>query len=162
MAMFVFKGLDEYVLRLSKLEKMTKEVAGKAIYAGADVMADAIRKNIDSIPVVDFRKRGSSDSLLRGITSLQKKGLQDGFGITPMKEENGFYNVKIGFDGYNKVKSDKHPAGQPNQMIARAVESGTTFRAKHPFVSPAVKATKAVAEQEMAAVLNEEIEKIME
>lgn len=161
MAMFVFKGLDDYIVKLTKLNGMTKAVAGQAIYAGAAIMADAVRKNIDDLPVVDFRTRGSSEKLIDGVTSLQKKGLQDGFGITPMKEENGYYNVKLGFDGYNDVKSDKHPGGQPNQMIARSVESGTSFRKKHPFVEPAVKATRKETEQKMAEVLEQEIEKIM-
>ena len=162
MARFTFQGLDRYVMQLNKLKGMSEETAGKVIYAGADVVADAIRKNIDSLPVVDFRKKGSSSSLIDGVTSAQKKGIQDGFGITPMKEENGYFNVKLGFDGYNTVKSKKYPQGQPNVMIARAVESGTSFRKKHPFVSPAVKATRSEAEKRMAEVLEQEIQKIME
>lgn len=162
MASFVFKGLNEYVKKLNNLQSMSREVAGKAIYAGADLMADAVRKNIDALPVVDFRKKGSSQNLIDGVTSAQKKGLQDGFGITPMKEENGYYNVKLGFDGYNTAKSKKNPKGQANQMIARAVESGTSFRKKHPFVSPAVKATRSQAEKKMQEVLEAEIQKLMD
>ena len=47
-------------------------------------------------------------------------------------------------------------------MIARAVESGTTFSDKIPFVRPAVNASKARAEKAMVETLDEEINKIMD
>lgn len=34
MATYQFKGLEEYALKLSKLRDGSREVAGKAIYAG--------------------------------------------------------------------------------------------------------------------------------
>lgn len=40
------------------------------------------------------------------------------------------YNVKIGFDGYNNIRSKRWPQGQPNQMVARAIESGTSWMSK--------------------------------
>ena len=51
MATYQFKGLEEYALKLSKLRDGSREVAGKAIYAGAKIVADAVRENIKSLPV---------------------------------------------------------------------------------------------------------------
>ena len=99
--------------------------------------------------------------LVDTMTLPQKEGLLDGFGISRMKDDDGFVNVKLGFAGYNATRTDKYPQGQPNALIARAVNSGTTFRKKTRFVDKAVSASKKSAEAAMDAACNREIEKIM-
>ena len=160
MAYLKMKGLKEYELKLSRLEANTEKIAGNAIYEGAKIVADEIKNSINSLGVEKSHK-GTSDNLLSGITEDQKQGLKDGFGIASMEYKNGYYSVKLGFDGYNNTKTKKYPKGQPNVLIARAVESGTSFRKKNPFVRPAVRRTKAKAEQTMAKVIDEEITKTM-
>lgn len=161
MAIFTFKGLEEYELKLSRLEAATEKIAGKAIYAGAGVIADAVRKNISSLPNVPPKKAyGTAAAPISGVTSVQKVGLLEGFGISKMELTNGYYHVKLGFDGYNRTKTQKHPGGQPNQLIARSVEGGTSFRSKYPFVSPAVRSSRKAAEQKMKEVLDEEINRM--
>lgn len=159
-ARFAFKGLEEYSMRLAKLGDQTERVAGRAIYAAADVVADAMRQEIDKIPVQNgFVKQGE---LRTGIPAPAKRGLQESFGITPLeKDSGGFYNVKLGFDGYNSIKTKAHPNGQPNQMIARSVNGGTSFLAPHPFVTTAVRKARKPALQKMEEVLDEETKKIM-
>lgn len=156
-----FKGLDEYALKLSNLGDKTEEVAGTAIYEGAKIVADAVKANIQQLPTVDFRARGTSENKLDGVTELQKKGLDESFGISTMQNSDGYFNVKLGFDGYNAVKTQAHPGGQPNQLIARSIEGGTSFRQPHPFVAPALRKTRKAALQKMREVIDEEINKIM-
>lgn len=163
MATITFKGLEEYERRLSRLGNQTKEIAGKAIYAGAAIVADAIREGIDALPAVNdvdgtHAWRAGEPAPL---TKKAKIGLQEGLGITPMGDDNGRLNVKIGFDGYNGLVTKKYPKGQPNVMVARAVESGSSIAKKRPFVRPAVNASKARAEAKMAEVIDEELAKIM-
>lgn len=161
MARMRMKGLDEYLLKLSRLNKATPELCGKAIYKGAGIVANAVKASIEELPVIKG-EHGSADHPIDGVTPVQKRGLLDGWGISPMRNDNGYINVKLGFDGYNATKTEKFPNGQPNQLIARAVESGTSIRVKHPFVSPAVRKSHKAAEGAMAEVLDEEIKKIME
>ena len=78
-----------------------------------------------------------------------------------MRDDNGFINVKLGFDGYNATRTKKYPRGQPNVLIARSVNSGTTFRKKTKFVDKAVNSAKKAAEAAMDAACSREIEKIM-
>lgn len=163
MARIRFSGLEEYEKKLSALGTQTEEIAGKAIYAGAAVVTDAIRDNIERLRAVPdkaglFAYREKSPAPL---TQTAKQGLLDGLGITPMQDDNGYYNVKVGFDGYNALKTKKYPQGQPNQLIARSLESGSTIAEKRPFVRPAVNASRKQAEAEMSRVIDEEIEKIM-
>lgn len=160
MAVIRFKNLEEYELRLSALSKHTQEICGRAIYQGAKIVTDEVRKGIEGLPVI--RGYGTqSNPLPGGVTAAQKEGLLDGLGITPLAEKDGFYNVKVGFDGYNKTKTAQYPQGQPNQLVARGAESGTSWKGKSPFVRPAVTRAKPEAEKKMAEVLDDEINKIM-
>ena len=159
MAKITFPGLNHYKLMTSQLSKGVDDIAGKAIYAGAGIVADAIKENIKALPIV--RGYGTEkDPLPGGVTAPQKAGLIDGLGISPMQNDAGYLNVKIGFDGYNATKTEKYPQGQPNQLVARGVESGTSWKQKKPFIRPAINASKSRAEAEMARILDQEIEKI--
>ena len=159
MAKITFPGLNDYELMISKLSKGVDDIAGKAIYAGAGIVADAIKENIKALPIV--RGYGTAENPLPGgVTAPQKAGLIDGLGISPMQSDAGYLNVKIGFDGYNATKTEKYPQGQPNQLVARGVESGTSWKQKKPFIRPAINASKSRAEAEMARILDQEIEKI--
>ena len=138
----VGKGIDEYISQLQNLEFQSEDLIGKAIYKGADIVADAIKANIQGLPA-------------SACSDVEKAGLLNGFGIARMQDEGGYFNVKAGFDGYNDDVTKKWPRGKPNSMIARSIEGGTSWKPKHPFIAPAVRATKDAAEKAMA----EEIEK---
>lgn len=163
----VGNGLDKYVEELNKLAKNTSEVLGKSIYVGAGIVADEVRKNIEKIPVSNSSRRGTQSDPIDTITSAQKTGLLQGFGISGMATRDGITNVKLGFEGYNSqvattsVKAKWTDKRQANIMIARSVEGGTSFRRKHPFVAPAVRATRKEAEAAMAEQLDKEIEAAM-
>lgn len=160
MARFEFGGIDTYIKQLNKLQQSTKDdVVGKTVYAGAAVVADSVRRAIQALPVGDGRAQGGG--LVDTVTLPQKAGLLDGFGISRMKDDDGFVNVKLGFAGYNATRTKRYPRGQPNALIARSVNSGTTFRKKTKFVDKAVNSAKKAAEAAMDAACSREIEKIM-
>lgn len=140
MARLRFQGLAEYERQLSQLQRGTDEIAGKAIYAGAEIVADAIKQNIQGLP---------------SKTGTTRQGLLEGFGVAPLQDDSGYLNVKIGFDGYNAK-------GVPNALMARLFESGTSKVPKHPFVRPAINSSRKRAEAKMAEVLDKEIKKIMD
>ena len=154
MASWKFEGLDEYLRQLERLQTDTESTIGKAIYEGAGIVAKACASAIDSLPV---RNQYKDD----GITSVQKAGLKEGFGISHAQTDGDYRHVKLGFDGYNKQKTKNHPNGQPNSMIARSINSGTSWRKKNPFMDRATKASKKDCETAMRLVIKKEIEKIM-
>lgn len=165
--MVIGSGLDSYIKTLEELDIKTDALLGKAVYDGAKIVADQVRSNIKALPVSNSKKRGSVANQIDSITTAQKDGLLQGFGISKLKTQDGLVNVKLGFDGYNsQVSSTAKKSGaknshQPNIVIARSVETGTYFRKKHPFIAPAVRATKAAAEKAMADKLDQEIAKVM-
>ena len=133
MARMTFKAGDEYAIKLSKLAAGSDAIAKKAIYQGAKIVADKIKANIP---------KDTGD-------------LAESFGITKIDvDSDGDWNAKLGFDGYDRD-------GVPNQLKARAIESGTSKLPKKPFVRPAVSATKKQAQDAMGRVIEEETKKIM-
>lgn len=159
MAKITFTGLEHYMAKLEALEKNSEGIAKQALYEGAKIAADEMRNSVDDIPVQE--KWGTKANPAKGIKAEQKKGLQEGLGISTMRNDDGFINVHIGFHGYNSIKTKRYPSGQPNAMIARSLESGTSFLRKTPFVAKAVRKTKTKAEAKMKEVFESEIEKIM-
>ena len=162
MATLKMQGLEEFERMLSNLSSMetVQTICGKTIYEGARIVADAVKTEIAEIPTFEGYTHGSENNKLVGITRRQKEGLVKGFGITPMRNEDGYYNVKLGFDGYNNVPTRKLPSGQPNVMIARAINSGTSFREKNPFMDRAVRKSRKKAEEVMIKTAESEFKKL--
>lgn len=165
MAKFKFEGVDEYVSKLVSLSRVSEGVIKRAVYEGAGIVGDAILDAIRALPETGagYPKRGYFPTqTVRGVTAEQKQGLLDGFGYAKMENDNGYINTKIGFDGYNATKTKKYPNGQPNALIARSIESGTSKHQKTPFVRPAISKAKAKAEAAMAASVDKDINNTME
>lgn len=157
---------DEYLAKIDKLSALTKDrVCGRAIYAGAAVAADTIREEIKGLPTAEHEGKpwfGTPEHPARGPSTAQKKGLLDSLGVTPMADDGkGFLNVKAGFDGYNSEKNKLWPKGQPNQMVARSVERGTSFMTANPFMKRAVSKCRKRVLAAMIKAADREIEKIM-
>jgi len=161
MAKFQFEGVDDLIAEYSKLYDNTEEMIGKAIYQGAGVVFKSIQQAVDGINTDDSHEFGTSDNPKSGPTSIQKQGLIHSLGIAKMRNDGGFRNVKIGFDGYNYVKTKTWPKGQPNAMVARSIESGTSWMSKQPFMRKAENSSKRRCEQVMADTIDKELTKIV-
>ena len=162
MARISFNGHADYALALRELEFAAEQgaVLEKAVEAGGAVVADEIRRRLDALPTDTFRFLDEGEKF-EGLPVVHHLDLLDSFGLTPpQRDRKGFVNVKAGFDGYGSKKTKAYPKGIPNQLLARAVESGSSVRRKTPFVRPAVNATRKEAVEEMDWVVRAEIEKI--
>lgn len=169
MARMTFKSGDEYALKLSRLASGADAAAKKALNAAAGIVTDRIRSNLQALkedvePTLKEKKYHylAPGESFNGIPGYQKQDLLDSLGITPVKVDNdGNYNVKVGFDGYGSQPTKTYPKGLPNQLAARATESGSSIRPKQPFVRPAVKKSKKEAIEAMNKVIEEECSLIM-
>lgn len=157
------KQLEDYASRIERIGSRSGEICGKAVYEMASIVADKIRSNLEAIHA-DPDTEGLAawkEKRKAGLTYSEKQGLLDGLGISKLEDDNGYLNVKIGFDGYNRIKTRKYPNGQPNVLIARSLESGSTVRDKHPFVRTAVNAARAEALKACEKIIDEEMQKII-
>lgn len=157
----VGKGLDNYIAYLQKINLASEEMIGEAVYDMAKIVADKVRANIEALPAVS--NAANIATYKQGVSRLsepEKQGLLEGFGVSAMQNDDGYMNVKLGFDGYNSVKTKKYPNGQPNALIARVTNSGSSYRQKTRFVDKAVSATRKQAEEAGQAKIDEKIKAI--
>ena len=162
MAKITFKGSSVYFEKLQQMERhfLKDSTIENAVRAGAAVVADKIRNNLEALPEVSFEHLQEGE-IFHGLPKGQKKDLQDSFGLAPiLRDKRGFVSTKAGFDGYGSYPTNEYPQGVPNQLLARSVESGSSVRQKMPFVEPAVKATREKAVTAMEKVVDDEMKKI--
>lgn len=153
------RELEKYEANLLSLYTLSRTMIGEAIFDGAGVVADAVKASIETIPVDN--RYATGNATLYGISEEQKQGLREGFGIAPMRNDNGYMHVKLGFDGYNSVRTKKYPNGQPNSLIARSVNTGTSFRQRFPFIDNAANQSRSAAEQKMIQKFEDSVNKVM-
>ena len=159
MATLTFKGIDEYTDKLEQAQKHATGIIKRAVYDGAGVLADEVRRQIQTLPVQ--RTNPPSGEHLNGVFSYEKDGLLNSMGVAKIRDDAGHIGTRIFFDGYNRMKSKKYPNGHPNSLIARSINSGTSVRAKIPFLNRAVSKARAKVEAAMQARLDSDLNKIM-
>ncbi len=111
MAKMTIVGMDDYARKLSQLGQASVAISRKAVYAGASVVADEVKKRLeDNIRDTTYvgKKPGG------GVKSDKSTGdLVESLGVAPIGVDGrGNTNTKIGFDGYDSN-------GVPNALKAR-------------------------------------------
>ena len=98
-------GAEEYALKLSRLGSASEGITKKAVYQAADVVADAVKANLQAMPVVDnnYNIYAYQQHKKARMSEAQRDGLVESFGISRMQNDGGYINVKLGFDGYNSI-----------------------------------------------------------
>lgn len=163
MASITFKGFEEYAKKLEQLQNVLAEktIQEKAVAAGAAIVADKIRENLEALPTDRYRHLRPGE-VFEGIPEEQKQDLRESFGLSPIStDKKGCMNTHAGFDGYGSAPTRAYPKGLPNQMVAAATENGSSVRRKHPFIRTAVRATRNAAIEKMDKTLEEGIKKII-
>lgn len=162
MAKVEMRGMDAYLSELRKLGENTAPVCKAAVYAGAKVVADEMKRATQALDRVTDAEAMAAwhEGRPVKISVSQKIGLVKSLGIAPITDKYGVVSTKIGFDGYNDVKTKRWPNGQPNALIALACESGSSAMIKQPFVRPMLKRVEAAALEAMEQAANKKLEKL--
>lgn len=147
-------GLEDLNTVLSNLDKKTEDALKMAVYDGAHEVFEEVKRQIAALP------EGDSKSKHRDITAKQKQGLLSGIYGSKIRTTEGGIFEHISFTGYNNVKTAKYPNGQPNVLIARSIESGSSYMNKHAFMSKARTASRVKALAATKRTFDAEINKI--
>lgn len=162
MAKIVMTGMSEYIRELENVAWATSDICKAVVYRGAAVVADEIKAGIRGLRVVS--DKDALAAYQKGVPTLisytQKKGLLESFGVARIQESYGYVSTKLGFDGYNEVITNEWPNGQPNQLIARACESGSVAMIKQPFMRPSQNRVKNKALDAMRDTADKELKKL--
>jgi len=150
LAKMTIVGIENYTKELDELAGECGKLFGQVVYYGAEVVADAVKESIHGLPI----REKNSKTRPKGVTVVEKQGLLDSFGIAKMQKNGDKFDVRLGFDGYNE--DDK-----PNSMIARSVESGTSWLVKTPFIQNTARKMKPKAQERMREVFDNGVQDIM-
>ena len=158
MARIKFTGFQDVLAQFERLYGGSPELCKAAMQAGCAVIGNAQKAAIQGIPT-DRRKY--VPGMRTGILPEAKQALIDSYGIAPIREKGGGYERKTGFDGYNGIRTDRWLKGQPNAMVARSVEAGTSFLRPYKFMDKAAKGAQAQAEQAMQDALDKKASELV-
>ncbi len=163
MAKMKVTGFDGFEKKLNTLSAdLEGKVIKATIYDGAAIIADEIRSRIEALPFDKWRYLHKGDAF-SGISNTNKQDLLNGLGIAPIgRNTSGEYDTNVGFDGYGSVPTKAYPKGLPNQLLARAIESGSSVRSANPFVRKAYNAVKSKAQEQMTKTAKKEIDKLVD
>jgi len=136
MATIKFEGIDKYAKLIADIGEHAEAICKAAVYDGAGIIADSVR--------AEYRHYQHPYA--------KNNDLLDHMALSPMRNDNGFINTKLGFDGVLEN-------GAPAALVARVLESGNSHQQKKPFIRPGVNRAKARAEAAIAAQLDKQLER---
>lgn len=156
------EGMEEYLRLLDLNYKQLERICGRSVYPGAGLAYKECRKRLEAVRTDDtlFRFSEKYGRMRRGITTRQKQALIESLGIASLRQKGGAFDVKLGFDGYNDIVSDRWKNGQPNAMIARSLNAGTSFMEAQPFMDQTIEAVRHPAEQKIEQQFYKELQKL--
>ena len=141
-------GLEEVNRIMAQLGNRAKEVARGALYDGAGVMADAITRAVDGIRTEPFQYAAGGKTRLP--SPEEKEALKGKTGIAKFRDTGEEVNTIVGINprsGYADVNGKQKPV----PLIARSINSGTSFMKKQPVIRKAVTQNREAVEQAITA-----------
>lgn len=156
MAKIVSVGFDDLIKQFDAVATHSGAIASKALYAGAGLMADKLRKSLDNIQTEESRKHKT-----RMLLPYEKEALQRGLSINKFTQDKArdFTETAVTFHGRTNHRTAKYPDGVPTILIARSINAGTTFRRKNRWFQNVVSRNRKEAEKTMVTTAELEMKK---
>ena len=136
-------GMVEISELLDKMEKQAPKVASKALYEGAGIMAEEIKQQAQEIKTAPFKYAKDGQRL----PSPEEKGIviAAGMGIAKFDKNGTEIDTSVGYR--NAGYADLNGKKKPIPVIVNAINSGTSFMNKQPFIRKAANSggKKAIA-----------------
>ena len=148
-------GIEELRRKLTDLGDRAEEVAAKALYAGAGVMANAYRNAAASVRAQPFRYAVFKK---RDPSFEEKAAIQGQTGIAKFDKSGSEVQTSVGLKGSGYVTI----AGKQKAVrkIANAINSGTSFMNKQPVFRKASTQTAKAASAAIVAKADQLIAEI--
>lgn len=150
-------GMEELSKVLEELGEAAPAAAASALYEGAGLMAEEIRKGAEAIRTEPFRYTRDGTRL----PSPEEKEivLAAGAGIAKFDKDGTEVNTSVGYraSGYADLKGKTKPV----PLIVNSINSGTSFMQKQPFVRKAARSGGPKAMDKMQKSIEAAFEKII-
>ena len=153
---FQVSGMEELTARMEKLPGEALHIAAEGLYEGAGVVADAVSSAVNGIATEKFKyaaggkKRKPSPEEKALLTSAKK-------GVAKFRSNGTEVQTSVGMQnaGYGNINGKSKPVPQ----IANAINIGTSFMQKQPFMRKAFSTAKSAATAAIERKITEELEK---
>ena len=165
------EGMDELIHAMEKLPDKARKIAAEGLYEGAGVVADQVSAAVRGIATAPFKyAKGGTKRLpspeekailmnaRHGVAKFRNNGLRidtsvgfqnSGYGaITWNHAKTSASRTKYKMGGKGKMVHASQGTGQsmkPVPLIANAINSGTSFMTKQPFLRKAFSKSKGAA-----------------
>lgn len=137
-----WEGADELLRKMDKLPEKAAKIAAEALYEGAGVVADALSESVHSIATEEFKYAAGGRK--RKPSPEEKAILESAkHGIAKFRNDGTVIQTSIGYQnaGYAKLGNKTKPI----PLIANAINHGTSFMQKQPFIRKALSQNQAKA-----------------
>ena len=154
------EGIVELSAMLAQLGEKAQGIAAQGLYEGAGIMAEEIRKGADSIRTEEFHYAVFPAATQRLPTPEEKAIVQEaGAGIAKFQKNGSEVNTSVGFRnaGYAMLKGKSVPISK----IVNAINSGTSFMKKQPFVRKAASSAAKKAEAAITKTIEQKFSEII-
>ena len=152
-------GMAEISELLERMGNEAEGVASQALYNGAGIMAKEVNEGAASIETAPFKYASSKRGETRLPSPEEKAIVQEAAaGIATFDRNGTEVNTSVGFRnaGYAQLKGKTVPIPK----IVNAINSGTSFMQKQPFVRKAASTGANKAMTAMKATVEEAFEKM--
>jgi len=148
-------GLAEVSELLDKMGQQAPAIASKALYQGAGIMADEIRKGAEGIKTAEFKYARKDETRLPSPEEKEIVRIATA-GIAKFNKNGGEIDTSVGYQnaGYAELSGKKKPI----PVIVNSINSGTSFMQKQPFVRKAANSGGKKAIAAMKNVIESEFE----
>lgn len=131
---------EDFLMKVSQLEKQTDEILPRVLEVGGEIVLAQSKANLSAVIGSGTKLPSRSTGELEGALGLSK-ALQD---------KNGDWNVKVGF-------SEPRKDGISNAKLATILEYGKHGQPAEPFMKPARNKARKPAIDAMKAKLESEM-----
>lgn len=154
-------GIDELLRKLEKTEGAARGIAAQALYEGAGVVADEISKKAAGLKTkrVKFPMRDG-----QRMPSPEEKAIvtgQGAAGIAKFKFNGTTVDTSIGYSRSGYATAPWNGKQVPIAKIANAINHGTSFMKKQPFIRQAVSQSAGRAQEAIEEKIRELVDKEM-
>lgn len=151
------KGITELENKLKRMGDGARGIAAHGLYDGAGVMADELKSEAENIQTEEFHYTVFGTRL----PSPEEKEIvmKAGAGIARFKTNGSEVHTSVGYRnaGYDMLAGRRKPIPK----IVNAINSGTSFMKKQPFVRKAATRGATKAEAAIIKSIEERFDEIM-
>ncbi|MGN0477729.1 MAG: HK97-gp10 family putative phage morphogenesis protein [Ruminococcus sp.] len=134
---------DDFLKRLSKLEKHTDEITEAVLKEGAKVVLSNFKSSLNEVIGKDLKYKSRSTGLLVSSLGISK----------PLMDRNGNFDIKIGF-------AEPRDGNESNAKIATVIEYGKQGQPPKPFLKPAKTSSKKACVKAMVDTFEQEVKNL--